>query len=107
MQEIERESENRLLEERERKRQALGQEARLQAVEAAARTTIDTPPGTPAVDGAGTGARGGAVALSERERVVAAARAAAQNYDPSGATAGGVVVEIDGEGNNPVRSLTC
>lgn len=117
VQEIERESEQRLLVDRERKRQALGQEERLQAVEAAACASIDTPPGTPGVVEAGKspggGRAGAAVAVSEQERVAvaaraAAARAAAQRYDPSqpqgAAGAGG---EVDVDGNDVVRSLPC
>lgn len=108
VQEIERESEQRLLEERERKRQAVGQDERLQAVEAAARASIDTPPSTPGVAGSGKGGGGAPAALlSEQERVAAAARAAALRYDPNSTQPGpaGGVREVGGDGNDSV--CTC
>lgn len=103
LQEIEKESERRLLDEGERKRRALGQEARLQAVEAAALASIDNPTGGSSHTAVGSGAQQGTAALSERERVAAAARAAAQTYDPSQpqrAASGAAPVEVDGEADN-------
>jgi hypothetical protein len=115
VQEIEKEAERRLREERERKRRALGHEARLQAVEAAARASIDTQPGNSSITGeappapaSGQIVAGGtAGAFSERDRVAAAAHAAAQTYDPWGQqeiAAKSAAVDVNGERNNTVCS---